>query len=109
MTGMELNARDRVRPALICAGLCLCLSIYSHLLSFGTGDAEVAISNAGRLLDGGRLYRDVFTSQPPLIFWIYEPLVWLARLLGIPVVAIAVPVGLALAALSINVCDRVLL
>jgi len=37
---------------------------------------------AGAFMDGAKIYRDLIDINPPLIFWLNIPPVWLARLLN---------------------------
>ena len=46
-------------------------------------DSAWIVYGTNVLLDGGRLYKDVFELNPPLIFWITVPPVWYARLFDI--------------------------
>jgi len=39
---------------------------------------------AERLLDGGKIFSDVYDPNPPLSIWLYVPHVWLSRMSGIP-------------------------
>ncbi|MEK9136883.1 MAG: hypothetical protein AAB393_07155, partial [Bacteroidota bacterium] len=52
---------------------------FSHLISHDVG---WFLYGAGRLLDGARLYRDVIDLNPPLVFYLGMPAVWLGRIGG---------------------------
>ena len=46
-------------------------------------DAATYLIEAKRLLEGGLFYRDILDTNPPLIVFLYLPVVWLANLTGI--------------------------
>jgi hypothetical protein len=45
-------------------------------------DAGWYLYASGAILDGAKIYRDLIDINPPLIFWLNIPPVWLARLLN---------------------------
>ncbi|MEO5930562.1 MAG: hypothetical protein ABIR47_11565 [Candidatus Kapaibacterium sp.] len=71
-------------------------------------DVAWIIHGAGRWLEGARLYRDIVEINPPLIFYLTAPAVWLARALGLPEIAVFRGFLLALIIGSLLVC-RVLI
>ena len=66
------------------AVLSLCCAISYALQTTGQLDPDVAWINygVGRLLQGDKLYRDVVEINPPLIYSISLPPIWLARTSG---------------------------
>ena len=80
-------------------------AVVTALRSFGTVDVDVAwqLWIAGRLNAGAHLYRDIMEVNPPLWFWMAQPVDALARGLGmrpdaVLVIAIGGLVGLSLTA-----------
>jgi hypothetical protein len=71
-------------------------------------DVAWVLHCAERMLDSARLYVDVIDENPPLIFWISVPPVWLARLLGLPPVLVFDLCVVLLAAASAALCHRIL-
>src|SRR5206468_5446290 len=63
---------------------------------------------AGRLLDGGRLYHDVVDMNPPLIHYATTLPVALARSMGWPEVLVFKVFVLAIAAVSLVMCSRLI-
>ena len=62
----------------------------------------------GRLLDGATLYRDIIDLNPPLIFYLTTPAVWIARGLeysSIPVFKVYV---LLIAIFSFFLCRQII-
>ena len=78
MTIPELLAR---RPALLWGACALVagLSLAAELARLPTADMGLFLYDAGRVLDGARLYRDVVEINPPLIVALNLPVVYLAR------------------------------
>lgn len=72
------------------------------------GDIGFLLHVAGRLLDGAVLYRDIIETNPPLIFYLALPAVYLSRLLGIsPIVGFYTSLT-AVALASVWTCQRLL-
>lgn len=46
------------------------------------GDVGVLLATAERILDGALMYRDILETNPPLVFYLAIPPIYLARLLG---------------------------
>lgn len=72
----------RRRTHLILAAL-LGTSMWLQLHSILFHDQAWIIHGTEVLLNGGRLYREVFEVNPPLIFYLTAPPVWVAHLLGV--------------------------
>ena len=89
------------------AALLLMAAVYTQFKAVAVGDTMILIVNARMLLDGKRLYHDIFTVQPPLIACIYALPVGLARIAHFPDKAMVVVTGLSLVALSVFVCGLV--
>lgn len=54
------------------------------LVTFGNaGDKEIWLVNAHMLLHGKRLYRDIFSVSPPLIYYIYVLPIYLSEITGV--------------------------
>lgn len=86
----------------------LCISIHTQFVIGQVAETELLLVNVRRLLDGGQLYKDVFTVQPPLIDWLYMMPMATARFFGLVDRPVLVFSGLMLVAASIAMCDRVL-
>jgi hypothetical protein len=76
----------------------------SHL----SADVAWYLYAGGRLLDGGALYVDVVEVNPPLGVWLTVPIIALARLLGVGVIAALYAVLLGMTALSVALSARFL-
>lgn len=74
----------------------------------GNGDTIWLIIVAERLLDGARLYADVFETNPPMSVLLYVPAVWSARQFGGVAEWWLVGHCLALAGLAVLLLARVL-
>ena len=84
--------------------------IVTALRLLDTVDVDVAwqLWIAGRLNDGAHLYRDIIEVNPPLWFWMAQPIDMVARLLGArPESAVVVAMG-GLTALSLAATNRLL-
>jgi hypothetical protein len=59
------------------------VSVWLQLRSVLHHDPAWLIHGTEIFLDGGKLYKDVFELNPPLIFYLTVPPVWFARLFGL--------------------------
>lgn len=71
-------------------------------------DVAWVLNSSERLLDGGTFGREIVAANPPLIWWLNEPVAGLARLLGIEPVDTFRAVMLAVLALSLAAVNRTL-
>jgi hypothetical protein len=81
------------------------VTLITALRLTGTVDSDVAwqLWIAGRMHDGANLYRDIIETNPPLWFWMAQPIERLSAVLhvrieAVLIVAIGVAVGCSLAA-----------
>ncbi len=72
------------------------------------GDKCWLLLAARKWIEGGRLYRDIFESNPPLIIWLYSLPAYLSLHLPVRDYLALVMLGLCLAALSVTVSVRLL-
>jgi hypothetical protein len=106
--------RDTLRPLLsdrTTLGLLvalLCGAGWLQLRSVLHHDPAWLIHGTEVFLDGGRLYRDVFELNPPLIFYLTVPPVWLARSLQLFDLDVFVVYVVALITLSLSIAGLVL-
>lgn len=83
-------------------------AIVFQSISTSTNDVHWLIWCADQVLQGEKLYIDVYESNPPLIIWLYMPAVWLANFLQFaPIVAVRGEVFL-FSALSLYCCSELL-
>lgn len=76
------NASVRAMQALTLAAIIL--GTLAAARSYGNLDVSWYLHAAGRLLDGARLYRDVFDVNPPLVIHLGVPAAALSRVIGAP-------------------------
>ncbi len=89
------------------AGLALALAVVGlvpQFLSRTLPDIAFLLHAAGQVLDGGRLYVDLFEINPPLIVWLNLPVVASARALGISEITAYRIAVVALLAASVIAC-----
>jgi hypothetical protein len=72
------------RAAWVAASLLVILTFLAQTARLAEPDMAYFLYSAGRLLDGARLYRDVVDMNPPAIFALNLPVVWLARAAHLP-------------------------
>lgn len=99
-TGGQHGGSDGRRLA-IAAGVAILAAFAWHSMWLLQTDVSYFLMAAERILDGARPYRDILETNPPLIFWLTLPPVWLARLLGLP----STPVFVAAVCLLIAGCS----
>jgi hypothetical protein len=78
--GRGLGRAGAWAVAVLLAGVTLA----GQTATVGASDMAYFLYSAGRLLDGAKLYRDVVDMNPPAIFALNVPIVWLARLVHLP-------------------------
>jgi len=70
-------------------------------------DAGWYLYAAGAFMDGAKIYRDLIDINPPLIFWLSVPPVWLARLLNCSAVPVFNFFFLSIVILSLALSTRI--
>jgi hypothetical protein len=103
----------RSRPAFAISPLAIALLLLGMLTAFrvgGTVDSDVAwqLWIAQRMQAGADLYRDVIETNPPLWFWMAQPIEWMSRLLQLRIEAALVLAIAVAAAVSLAATDRLL-
>jgi hypothetical protein len=79
----ESAGQSTIRLCLVASGLLLLgLGIDAEWHRVLNYDVGWNLYVSARVLDGGVLYRDLIEVNPPLIFWLGEPIVRLARQMG---------------------------
>lgn len=81
-----MMARDHIlekRAAWAAALLVVGVTFAAQSAAVAPPDIAYFLYSAGRLLDGAKLYRDVVDMNPPAIFALNVPIVWLSRLTGL--------------------------
>lgn len=88
----------------------LTIAVVTALRLFDTVDVDVAwqLWIAGRLNAGAHLYRDVIEVNPPLWFWMAQPIDAVAQLLGIHQESAMVVAMGCLCALSVTATNRLI-
>ena len=77
------NSRFLGGAALALAVLFAIVSLHFRFSTYINHDVAWYLYSAGRLLDGGRMYQDMFVDvNPPLALYLTVPPVYLARLTG---------------------------
>jgi hypothetical protein len=105
----RLSSNEGLLPRpwfVILIALLAMLGLYQAMSSPVNGDASWYLYMAGRILDGARPYEDIVDTNPPLIVWLNELLVGLARELGASALAAFRVLLLVLTALSLGLSWR---
>ena len=77
------NSRFLGGSALALAVMFAIVSLHFRFSTYINHDVAWYLYSAGRLLDGGRMYQDMFVDvNPPLALYLTVPPVYLARLTG---------------------------
>ncbi len=71
-------------------------------------DVAWYLYGTGRLLHGAKLYHDIVDINPPLVYLLHMPPVWLAGVLGISATAVFKGLMLVLVAVVLVICSRLL-
>jgi len=71
-------------------------------------DAGWYLYAAGAILDGAKIYLDLIDVNPPLIFWLHIPPVWLGRLLNCSAVPLFNSFFLFIVVLSLTLSTHIL-
>jgi hypothetical protein len=103
--GSAYGARLSV-PAIV-GGLALLAAALHLVMPFNHDEAWI-IHGSGWVLDGGEIGKDLVDMNPPLVWWLYAPLVWLARHIGLRADHLATLLTVLTAALSLGVVERLL-
>jgi hypothetical protein len=80
--------------------------LYSSLTLEMNCDVVILLHEAGRLLDGARLYVDIMEFNPPLIIYLNLPVVATSRILGVSPQILFPIFVFALALWSLGLCHR---
>src|SRR5579863_1789588 len=84
------------------------LAAYGVLTNPINGDPAFYIYSAGRMLDGAHLYSDILDSNPPLIYYLSIPPVYVGRLTGLRPETVFGLFLILLGVASLLLCDLVL-
>ncbi|MBU2888815.1 hypothetical protein [Celeribacter halophilus] len=99
--GLPLAAMMTALVVLFFGGLIQSMTYLNH-------DVAWVLYSAERLLDGGTFGSEIIAANPPLIWWINVPVVWLARLLETDPINSFRAVVLMILTISLAASDRIL-
>lgn len=99
--------RTRVRPLAIALAACAILAFAWHMQLGLFSDVVYFITMDQKILAGAWPYRDIVEANPPLIFALMMPPVWLADVTGLAATPVFIAYVIALTAAMIALAARV--